>query len=369
MGLLTACKVYVFLIFSASTAPLATQAGEAPTWVDLVQADTCPLDRLLHRIEGVRKACCVPGGDAAVGSSASMCTNGDPPPTCSLGCAATFVPLYDDCRKVLAAYFDSTDGIEDKTAKAIDDMNHRCLDLEQDAFITVILQMNATGCTIQTGGIVAVDGKTGRRAIQQIGYAEAGTCSFAAFESRVAEVNANCCDDSDDDDNCHADIPNSCDLECAAVWGPFLTECEPLIKVAMPGALEGDFAKVTATCDALPKPLMIAAIRNSIAACDCVVPLALKVTAGVMCSTPPGGSDTSRARLRGICSAELNIQQLEALYSLMDDDGDGELTVHEMIDLFDGINNDALLIDDCDGNPNPHHCKPQEHPHPHSNFV
>ena len=53
---------------------------------------------------------------------------------------------------------------------------------------------------------------------------------------------------------------------------------------------------------------------------------------------------------------ELDINQLEALYSLLDDDGDGELTVHEMIDLFDGINNDALLIEDCDGNPNPHHC-------------
>jgi hypothetical protein len=58
---------------------------------------------------------------------------------------------------------------------------------------------------------------------------------------------------------------------------------------------------------------------------------------------------------------ELNIQQLEALYSLLDDDGNGKLTVHEMIDLFDGINNDALLIDDCDGNPNPHHCEPQSH--------
>ena len=26
-----------------------------------------------------------------------------------------------------------------------------------------------------------------------------------------------------------------------------------------------------------------------------------------------------------------------------------------MIDLFDGVNNDALLIEDCDGTPNPHH--------------
>jgi hypothetical protein len=54
---------------------------------------------------------------------------------------------------------------------------------------------------------------------------------------------------------------------------------------------------------------------------------------------------------------ELNLQQLEALYSLLDDDGNGKLTVHEMIDLFDGINNDALLIEDCAGNPMPHHCK------------
>ena len=77
---------------------------------------------------------------------------------------------------------------------------------------------------------------------------------------------------------------------------------------------------------------------------------------------------------------ELSVEQLTALYSLLgepalqslrtcrlppkllrarcthklttpprpsaaDDDGDGALTVHEMIDLFDGVNNDALLID------------------------
>eukprot|EP01052_Picozoa_sp_SAG31_P010384 SAG31_NODE_568_length_14006_cov_4.252119_4_plen_164_part_00 len=51
----------------------------------------------------------------------------------------------------------------------------------------------------------------------------------------------------------------------------------------------------------------------------------------------------------------LSVEQLQALYSLLDDDGDGALTVHEMIDMFDGVNNDALLIADCAGNPNPHH--------------
>ena len=54
---------------------------------------------------------------------------------------------------------------------------------------------------------------------------------------------------------------------------------------------------------------------------------------------------------------QLSVVQLEALYSLLDDNKDGKLSVHEMIDLFDGINNDALLIDDCEGNPMPHHCK------------
>ncbi len=86
---------------------------------------------------------------------------------------------------------------------------------------------------------------------------------------------------------------------------------------------------------------------------------------------------------------QLSLSQLEALYSLLDDDGSGDvrhllprlklllppsphtphkfcccvltpvhvlqLTVHEMIDLFDGIDNDALLLDDCNGNPAPHH--------------
>ena len=32
-----------------------------------------------------------------------------------------------------------------------------------------------------------------------------------------------------------------------------------------------------------------------------------------------------------------------------------QLTVHEMIDLFDGIDNDALLINDCNDLPSPHH--------------
>ena len=95
---------------------------------------------------------------------------------------------------------------------------------------------------------------------------------------------------------------------------------------------------------------------------------ATMLTLGAMLSAvsgaPVSGSSTQLAAKWALSRMqELDINQLEALYSLLDDDGDGELTVHEMIDLFDGINNDALLIDDCDGNPNPHHCKPHAQNH------
>ena len=93
------------------------------------------------------------------------------------------------------------------------------------------------------------------------------------------------------------------------------------------------------------------------------------VALGCMAATPMASPVLGRSHLAARWALsrmqELNIQQLEALYSLLDDDGDGELTVHEMIDLFDGINNDALLIDDCDGNPNPHHCVPRSFTHLH----
>jgi sporulation protein YlmC with PRC-barrel domain len=47
--------------------------------------------------------------------------------------------------------------------------------------------------------------------------------------------------------------------------------------------------------------------------------------------------------------------QLLALFALLDDNGDGKLGVHEMIDLMDGTNNDALVIKDCNGRESPHH--------------
>jgi hypothetical protein len=223
-----------------------------------------------------------------VGAPADVCANGAPPLACDIDCAATFVPFYADCSELLSTYFDSIDEIEDHAAKAIDGMNDRCQTLEQNKIVTTMVLLQDAGCTVETAGIVAeMDVKTGRRALQ-LGYSGADTCSFASFDSRVAEINTNCCDDSDEDDNCQAGIPNSCDFECAAVWKKFVTECATLIAVAMPGMMEGKFVVVTATCDALPQSLMMAAIRNSVAACDCPVPPALTVTGALMCNEPGG---------------------------------------------------------------------------------
>ena len=50
----------------------------------------------------------------------------------------------------------------------------------------------------------------------------------------------------------------------------------------------------------------------------------------------------------------LSAQEIAMLMSMLDDNGDGELTSHEMIDVFDGVDNDVLAIDDCNGNSMPH---------------
>jgi hypothetical protein len=108
----------------------------------------------------------------------------------------------------------------------------------------------------------------------------------------------------------------------------------------------------------LPLVLGCLAVRHTAAA---PVPPGDKAPRAVDGRPPP--SEQKAEYMRLIRMQEMNIQQVEALYSLLDDDGDGEFTVHEMIDLFDGINNDALLIDDCNGNPMPHHCKPHAQKH------
>jgi hypothetical protein len=128
-----------------------------------------------------------------------VCINGDPPLACDIDCATTFVPFYANCSEVLAANFDSLDFVvEDNAAKAIDGMNDRCQTIEQDKIIAAMMQLTDAGCTVKTAGIVAdKDGKTGRCFLQLYGYDVADTCSFGAFDGRVAEVVTNCCDESE----------------------------------------------------------------------------------------------------------------------------------------------------------------------------
>ena len=100
--------------------------------------------------------------------------------------------------RYLAANFDSLDFVEDNAAKAIDGKNDRCQTIEHDKIIAAMMQLTDAGCTVKTAGTVAdKDGKTGRRFFQLYGYDVADTCSFGAFDGRVAEVVTNCCDESE----------------------------------------------------------------------------------------------------------------------------------------------------------------------------
>lgn len=58
-------------------------------------------------------------------------------------------------------------------------------------------------------------------------------------------------------------------------------------------------------------------------------------------SAPPGPTVSCAACFRSVTGPKIRcrgcvpaVPQLEALYALLDDDGSGSLTVHEMIDLF-----------------------------------
>lgn len=51
---------------------------------------------------------------------------------------------------------------------------------------------------------------------------------------------------------------------------------------------------------------------------------------------------------------KLSQDQLERLFSMLDNDGNGQISSSETVDLMDGKNDDVVLIKDCDGNPHPH---------------
>ena len=242
-------------------------------WV-LPQEVTCPLGDLHARLEGVHRACCTQGGE-------QVCTSGGAPGPCSVDCAATFVPFYSDCDKVLAAFFDFDDDVWDNKAKAISGLNDRCLDIDQDLVTDAIDQMNLAGCEVPTDGISAdTDGKSGRRL--QIGYAGKDVCSLADFDPRLDEVNTACC--ADKEENCNAGVPTSCDYECAVEWERFVTDCSRIIGMMMPDNLD-DFAIVTQTCHALPRAPLISAIVEAISSnCDCSVPDTLATTQALQCN-------------------------------------------------------------------------------------
>ena len=203
--------------------------------------------------------------------------------------SAVFGPgSYSDCDKTLAANFDFDDGVWDNTAKAIAGMNDRCLAIDQQPITDAIDQMRESGCEVNTDGISAdKDGKAGRRL--QVGYAGSAACSLASFDARLAEINAGCCAD---DANCPAGVPTTCDFECAIVWNPFVTECEMIIAVMMPGNID-DFETVTRTCNALPRSPLISAIVESIASTcgDCTVPDTLATTHALQCNLANTGDD------------------------------------------------------------------------------
>jgi hypothetical protein len=51
----------------------------------------------------------------------------------------------------------------------------------------------------------------------------------------------------------------------------------------------------------------------------------------------------------------LSAHDLSVLLGMLDDDGNGQIKASELVDVFDGVDNDQLTLSDCNGEDFPHH--------------
>jgi hypothetical protein len=137
-------------------------------------AAECRLDNLADRMTTIEDVCCTEATQCVDGPP----TNADP---CSLACASSFAPLYDECQDGLAA-----------------------MGVELDGFYASCLE------SLYKPG--------------QCGNA----CTPATLNCRLAELNQACCSVPG---ACTGGslVPQECTVECALIAVPFEAECTPLL--------------------------------------------------------------------------------------------------------------------------------------------
>ena len=80
------------------------------------------------------------------------------PQTCTLQCAAVFLPFYDDCRLMLEmAYYTSNSSIGDQTMDSFNHLANSCLSIEQPLLVEEITRLKGLGCTVQDDGVRALN--------------------------------------------------------------------------------------------------------------------------------------------------------------------------------------------------------------------
>eukprot|EP01051_Picozoa_sp_SAG22_P010316 SAG22_NODE_920_length_6497_cov_7.779775_1_plen_2103_part_10 len=249
---------------------------------------SCPPATLPRRFEMVNAACCAGNG----------CPHGMIPITCSLDCAATFVPFYVECGPVIDALFDGTDGEHDGQVKAMSGFFTRCTTIPASEVVDAIVALNQS-CTIQTTGIeartadVVAAAGSGRRL--QLGYAGMDACSFTTIDARLATVNTACCDTANTADACVGlSVAPACTVECAAF--DFDSACQGVLTMMFPALLD-EFHQLVETCDAIPVPPMLQRIVDAVGSCQCDDLQSLSVTESLLCSPDSGPPVTSHLSL------------------------------------------------------------------------
>lgn len=258
--------------------------------------------------------CSATNSDQGGGECTEGPDGGGPPAGCSVSCAASIRGTAGSCRRTFDTVLDGLDGTFDGNAHAIRNLEAGCDDISATDVISHLKSMQESGCVLTSSGVdetavmptqdgVCVDtGAEQLCSLVEIGvlscsvdfcltdsecphaHACDATCGFCTpgddgteptkqvdstgghrrtqihivdttcdardMSDRTAQVNTDCCNDSDD--NCAYGVPTTCDARCAITYIAYYTECSQQISASFSPQLQSQFAGLFDTCRSLP---------------------------------------------------------------------------------------------------------------------
>ena len=208
---------------------------------DLANQELCTMDTFTTRANAMNAACCADGNG---------CGSSGMPESCTLDCAESFVPFFDECRPLIMA-------VAADEMPAFQGLTDSCLAIDASTMWAAVSTLMRQGCILKEHTRPALPGG-GHRRLQGLNFhhgLDSAECPMDSFSERVAAIDGQCCTQGSRD-VCASGVPSTCNLPCAAKFVPFYEACSGLV-----GALLGDevaqFATLSSQCQSQDPRSMI----------------------------------------------------------------------------------------------------------------